>query len=226
MHLLPRIYTKLQIKEDTAGPGLSNTSKSAQLSIVIKGEQIFGHKVAHFFHTTYDVRRSEDVINPRTSHCDVMLLSDLEPNEKSCVDATVAHPYLYCRVIGIYHANVLYVGPGLKTYNPIRLDFLHVHWFEHNTSQGHNSDWASLRLNYLSFPPKTEKDTYGFVDPSLVLRGCHLIPAFSAGKKHPEGTWFANMAKDSMDWKGYYVNRCATLNGPPPLLKYSQICRS
>ncbi|KJA15800.1 hypothetical protein HYPSUDRAFT_148660 [Hypholoma sublateritium FD-334 SS-4] len=208
-HLLPRIRAKLKIKDDILGSSLASSTQSPQISIVIKGERIFNHKVAHFYHTTYDVRRSEDVINPRTSHCDVMLLSDLEPNETSCVDAAVAHPYLYCRVIGIYHANVVYVGPGMKEYKAIRFDFLHVRWFELNISQGHNSDWASLRLNYLSFPSETEKDSYGFVDPSLVLRGCHLIPAFSGGKRHGEGTWFANMAKDSKDWKGYYVNRFA-----------------
>lgn len=198
---------KLKIKEDISTSGVTGATQSAQISIVIKDDRIFKHKIAHFYHTTYDVRRSEDVINPRTSHCDIMLLSDLESSDTSCVDAAVAHPFLYCRVIGVYHANVVYVGPGMKDYEPIRFDFLHVRWFELNISQGHNSDWSSLRLNYLSFPSVAGQDSFGFVDPSLVLRGCHLIPAFSLGKRHPEGTWFSNMAKDSTDWNGYYVNR-------------------
>ncbi len=218
------MLTKFRIKEDNPESSLTSSTQSAQISIVIKGDRIFSHKVAHFYHTTYDVRRSDDVINPRTSHCDVMLLSDLKPNETSRVDATVAHPYLYCRVIGIYHANVVYFGPGMKTYEATRLDFLHVRWFEVNTSQGRDSEWTSLRLNYLSFPPKVEKHYYGFVDPTLVLRGCHLIPAFAVGKDHPEGTWYANMAKDSKDWKGYYVNRCGKLISPLLLLKIYQVC--
>ncbi len=69
------------------------------------------------------------------------------------------------------------------------------------------------------FLRKLRSHSYGFVDPSLVLRGCHLIPAFAVGKDHPEGTWYANMAKDSKDWKGYYVNRCGKLISPLLLLK-------
>ncbi len=137
--------------------------------MVIKDNRIFNHKVAHFYHTTYDVRRSEDVINPRTSRCNVMLLADRETHEASSVDAAAVHPYLYCHVIGVYHANVVYVGPGVKEYKATRFDFLYVRWFELNTSQGHSADWASLRLNYLSFPSEAEQDSYGFVDPASSL---------------------------------------------------------
>lgn len=208
---MPRVLAKLKTK-DTSGSGVASATQLAPISIIIKDDRIFRHKLARFYHTTYDVRRAEDVINPRTSHCDVMLLSDLEPNDMSCVDAEVSHPFLYCRVIGIYHANVVYTVPGMIEHDTIRFDFLHVRWFEHNIPPGPNSDWDSLRLNYLTFPSVIGKDSFGFVDPSLVLRGCHLIPAFSAGKHHAEGTWFSVMAKESQDWKGYYVNRPANFS--------------
>ena len=32
-----------------------------------------------------------------------------------------------------------------------------------------------------------EEDAFGFVDPKDVLRGCHILPRFAAGKRHPDG---------------------------------------
>ncbi|KJA13829.1 hypothetical protein HYPSUDRAFT_99722, partial [Hypholoma sublateritium FD-334 SS-4] len=211
-HLLPRILKKLKINEDSLGSGDTSMEQLAQKWIVVKSDRIFQHKLAHFYHTTYDVRRSEDVINPRTAHCDVMLLADLEPNGTSHSDMTATHPFLYGRVIGIYHVNVVYVGQGMKSYEAMRFDLLQIRWFQVEISDlqdRHLSEWASLRLNRLSFPSMAFKDSFGFLDPSLVLRGCHLIPMFSSGKRHPSGTGFSGMAKDGNDWRGYYVNRFA-----------------
>lgn len=202
---------KLKIKEDSLGP----VEQLAPNYVVVKSDRIFKHKLARFYYTTYDVRRSEDVINPRTSHCDVMLLADPEPNDTSSIDAADTHPFLYGRVIGIYHANVVYVGPGAKNYEPMRFDFLHVRWFQLDIvdlTSNHSSEWEFLRLNRLSFPTMTEKYSFGFVDPSVILRGCHLIPAFCMGKRHPDGIGFSAMSKDAKDWRGYYVNRYDTFH--------------
>ncbi len=167
--------------------------------------------MARFYYTTYDVQQAEDVINPRTSHCDVMLLADLAPNNKAHSGTTSIHPFLYGRVIGIYHANVVYIGPGMKDYDPMHFDLLYIRWFhiEQPDFQENKqySDWASLRLNCLSFPSMTGNDSFGFMDPSLVLRGCHIIPAFFSGKRHPSGIGFSSMSKDGNDWRSYYVNR-------------------
>lgn len=204
--MLPRILKKLKISEDGLGSGDTSMEQLAQKWVVVKNDRIFQHKLARFYHTTYDVRRSEDVINPRTTHCDVMLLAD-HP------DMTITHPFLYGRVIGIYHVNVVYVGQGMKSYDAMRFDLLHVRWFQLEMSDlqdRHLSEWVSLRLNRLSFPSMASKDSFAFVDPSLVLRGCHLIPAFSSGKRHPGGTGFSGMAKDGNDWRSYYVNRSDT----------------
>ena len=57
-------------------------------------------------YTTYDMRRDQDTINPRT-HADVMVLN---PGDEESEDER--HPYWYARVCGIFHANVLYLGPG------------------------------------------------------------------------------------------------------------------
>ncbi|KJA27429.1 hypothetical protein HYPSUDRAFT_130944 [Hypholoma sublateritium FD-334 SS-4] len=211
-HLLPRVLKRLKIKENTLGPNAASAVQLAQNWVVIKSDRIFQHKLARFYYTTYDVRRSEDVINPRTAHCDIMLLADLEPNDASRTDAAATHPFIYGRVIGIYHINVVYVGPGMENYDAMRFDFLHVRWFQLDIPDargGHSSDWASLRLNSLYFPTMTGQHSFGFLDPSVVLRSCHLIPAYSLGKRHPDGTGFSGMSRDGNDWKSYYANRFA-----------------
>jgi hypothetical protein len=36
------------------------------------------------------------------------------------------HPFNYAQVLGVFHANVIYIGPGLANYQPQQMDFLWV----------------------------------------------------------------------------------------------------
>jgi hypothetical protein len=90
---------------------------------------MYAHKLDRFYYTTYDVRCSEDVINPRTSHCDVMLLG---PQAEGMSKETPPHRFLYARVLGIYHVNVVYTGPCMVSYELMKFDFLWVRWFNVN----------------------------------------------------------------------------------------------
>jgi hypothetical protein len=83
----------------------------------IKADRMYKHNVMRINYTTSDVRRAQDVINPSTPHCNVMLLGRNE--EDSSVDQQ--HPYLYACVLGIYHVNATYVGPGMVTTARIEL---------------------------------------------------------------------------------------------------------
>ncbi|KJA26033.1 hypothetical protein HYPSUDRAFT_105527, partial [Hypholoma sublateritium FD-334 SS-4] len=212
-HLFPRILKKLEADTpsfELGGPGLKEMARD---TVIIKNNRVFAHKLARFYYTTYDVRRSEDVINPRTSHCNIMLLSDFFSNAQNSLDTATEHPFLYGRVIGIYHINIVYIGPGMQGYEPMRFDFLHVRWFYIDKTQAPRrgaSAWESLRLDLLSFPPTTNDDAFGFLDPALVLRSCHLIPAFSCGKKGSEKAGHNILRpRDGDDWNSYYVNRFA-----------------
>jgi hypothetical protein len=208
-HLLPKIQSKIQehgtsqITPLEAPLNIPDTlaENNTLNSILIKGNRMYAHKIARFYHTTYDVRRSEDIINPRTSHCDIMLLA-----ERGAGDGGTADAFLYARVLGIYHVNIVYTGPGMINYEPMRFDFLWVRWFE-RSSNTLSSHWKASRLESLEFPPMASKDAFGFVDPALVLRGCHLIPAFSLGKSHSDGVGLSSIAKDGQEWREYYVNR-------------------
>lgn len=96
---------------------------------------------------------------------------------------TSPHRFLYARVLGIYHVNVVYMGPGMVSYEPMKFDFLWVRWF--NVSLDATYSIKRLRrasrqahLDCLTFPPMAADDAFGFVDPELVLCGCHLLPMF------------------------------------------------
>ena len=126
-----------------------------------------------------------------------MVLNDTSEDE--------AHPFRYARVLGIYHANVVYVGPGMVDYYPRRLEFLWVRWYR--TVDTIHSGWTARKLDRVQFYSMTEDDAFGFVDPSDVLRACHIIPAFARGRLHLDGKGLSRCAQDSSDWVSYYVNR-------------------
>jgi hypothetical protein len=151
--------------------------------------------------TTYDVRQSQDVLHPSTSHHNIMVLTE-GPDEGD--DLSDDHRFAYARILGIYHANVVYTGPGMVDYQYRRVDFLWVRWYERTQDR---SGWHNLKLDRVQFPPMVDRDAFGFVDPSDVLRSCHIIPAFSSGKVHTDGKGLSVCAHDSSDLRVYYVNR-------------------
>ncbi len=151
-------------------------------------------------YTTYDGRRDQDTINART-HADIMTLN---PSE----DAAQDHPYWYARVYGVFHARVRYSGPGRKHGKVFLMHFLWVRWYElDRTAPG---GFSARRLHRLRFVPKSHPLAFGFLDPDLVLRGCHLIPAFHHEKVEDEDIIRTALARpregdDQSDWRYYYV---------------------
>jgi hypothetical protein len=161
---------------------------------------MYRHNLARINYTTYDVRRSQDVINPNTSHRDIILLANQDEERRT----NVTHPFLYARVLGIYHVNVVYNGPCMLDYAPRRFYFFWVRWFEYI---GDTASWHDRRLDSIHFPPTANSDAFGFVDPRDVLRGCHIVQAFKHGKVHLDGVGLSRCASDAQDWRQYLVNR-------------------
>ncbi|KAF7965444.1 hypothetical protein HWV62_43499 [Athelia sp. TMB] len=89
-----------------------------------------------------------------------------------------AHPYLYARIIGIFHANVVYTGTVPVDYSPRAVDFLWVRWFEHVDED--SSGWTGSTLDRLRFPTMADEDSFAFLDPRDVLRACHIVPPVHA----------------------------------------------
>lgn len=142
----------------------------------LMNDQMYEHHVIRFNFLRDDIRRDQDSVNTKT-HPDIMLLAS---------DNDDSHPYLYARVIGIFHAQVRYTGPGstVETRKYRRVDFLWVRWFELDESYRHG--FQHRRLPRVKFVSTDTGAAFGFVDPHDVLRASYLMPAFD----HGEGTMY------------------------------------
>ena len=191
-HLLPRIC---EIHSgDLNGNESEPDGPPPITSVIFKGNRIYRHNILRINYTTYDVRRETDMVNPRTQHRDILLLAQDGSNHRFC----------YARVLAIFHANVIYTGLGSQDFSPRRMEFLWVRWLELVDAP---AAWDTYLLDRVRFVLMNRADAFGFVDPGNVLRSCHLVPAFTAGKLHTDGVVFSRIARDSEDWKQYYVNR-------------------
>lgn len=201
-HLLPRMGAVLGSKRDSPGNNNNATHDNnlCSSSIIFKHDRIYSHSLMRINHTTYDVRRSQDVINPSTSHCHVMLFASSEHP-----DSSPSHPFKYAQVLGIYHVNAMYIGPGMIDYEAHKFEFLWVRWFQ-PVDTG-STGWSDRKVDRVQFPPIARGDAFDFIDPADVLRSCHIIPRFAKGQLHSDGKGLSTCARDSADWVEYYVGR-------------------
>jgi hypothetical protein len=201
-HLLPRLLTDLQSQTSSSQNICSvNGGNISDLNtILFKHDRMYRHNLARINYTSYDVRRSEDVVNASTPHHNIMVLSNLG-DENSPI---TSHPFKYAQVLGIYHVNAIYVGPGMTNYQTHRMEFLWVRWYQITGTCG---GWDNRKLDRIQFAAMSAQGTFGFLDPADVLRACHVIPAFAKGVLHIDGMGLSHCAQDSKDWVEYYVNR-------------------
>ena len=118
-----------------------------------------------------------------------------------------AHPYWYARVLGIFHAQVLHLGSKSTNHSPRHMEFLWVRWF--GQVPGHRFSMKAAWLPKVGFVPKEDDMAFGFLDPSLVVRGCHLVPSFSEGQMNrllSAEVTAAQLPGNVLDWLAYYVN--------------------
>ncbi|KAG2737076.1 hypothetical protein P692DRAFT_20695012, partial [Suillus brevipes Sb2] len=196
---LPRLKTHILERLDAGTPGFPakdpTHADNDRDSILFKRNRIYHHNLARFNFTSYDVRRSQDVINPKTPHCNIMLL------QRDLDDDNLDGNYRYAKVLGIHHVNAIRTG---NVYESHRVEFLFVRWYQ--SVQRH--DWETRTLGRVRFLPLSNPDAFGFLDPGDVLRGCHIIPAFSRGERNP-GDGISPLAGDKYDWHEYFVNSFA-----------------
>jgi len=172
--------------------------------LIMNNGTIYRHKVLHVNYTTYDLRRVQDSLNPRLpGHGDVMVLSPENEDENEN-----PHPYWYACILGIYHANVRYIGSdSTVSREPQCMEFLFVRWFGRDLTP--NPGWKTKRLFRLGFVPGNDETAFGFIDPAQVIRSVHLILAFSWGrvtKYLPQQSVIVHGAKEpNDDWQLYYV---------------------
>lgn len=192
-HLLGRLLNK---EFDGDEHQFTNAERN---TVRIVDNRIYSAKVLRVNYTTYDVRRDQDSMNPSTERRDIMVLSPEEGED--------AHPYWYARVIGVFHARVLHTGPQAVNRSVQHMEFLWVRWF--GIVPGHKYGFKVARLPKVGFVPDTDDQAFGFLDPSLVIRGCHLIPAFADGRTSELLTTqntAARLPGEIDDYVAYYVS--------------------
>jgi hypothetical protein len=209
-HLLPRILSDLRERRKTKAslfdnlePGLADDFDESVCkpdSVVFKNDRLYRHNTIRINYTTYDVRRAQDTINPKTSHCNVMVLKDDDMHSEDPEDW-----FRYAQVLAIYHANVIYVGPGMLDYEPRRVEFLWVRFYQKDARV--RSGWQAQMLDRIQFPSIFNNSSFGFISPDEVLRASHIMPAFSLGRLHLDGRGLSKAVKDSAEWKSYFVGR-------------------
>ncbi|KAF8150474.1 hypothetical protein K438DRAFT_1988433 [Mycena galopus ATCC 62051] len=173
-------------------------SEEQRKTVKIIGQHIYTVQMLRVNYTTYDMRIDQDSINPRT-HADVMVISpETGPG---------AHPFWYARVLGVFHADVLHTGPESRTNGSQSMEFLWVRWF--GIEPNYRSGFKVARLPKVGFVPEDDPNAFGFLDPALVLRGCHLVPAFANGRTSEllktVSPTAARPLGESDDWANFYV---------------------
>ena len=139
-------------------------------SVQILHNRLYSVATMHVNYTTYDVCREQDIVNPHTYN-NVMVLSYETKHGH--------HPYWFAHVLQVFRAHVCHCGAESHNLLVQPMEILWVHWYE--IVPGHHYRSTCTRLLKISFVPDSDLAAFGFLDPSLVIRGCHLIPVFSDG---------------------------------------------
>jgi hypothetical protein len=126
--------------------------------VTFVNNRIFKHKVMRINYTTYDLRRAQDSLNSCT-HADFMTL----PCDIHSGSTNDDFPYQFGRIIGIFHAMVLYNGTGLQLSKLQHMEFLFVRWF--TIDQRYRGGWKSKRLHQIRFVNGDDDTAFGFLDP-------------------------------------------------------------
>ena len=170
--------------------------------VIIKANTIYCQKTLRINYTTYDMRRDQDSLNT-CNNADFMVLGcENEENPD-------AHPYWYGRIIGIFHANINYQGPGSHSSDFQQMEFLWVCWLGRDQSNDYHEGWMSRCLPRVGFVDCEDDLAFRFLNPALIIRAVHLIPCFASGRTnlHLPRRSICRLAeeKDS-DWDLFYVN--------------------
>jgi len=198
-HLLSRVISTIRTENGISEEAVHDRSEPM---IFFKSDRMYRHNIMRLNYTTYDTRRCQDVINPSTSHHNIMVLNGEDDDHQN---SSSRHPFCYAQVLGIYHVNVIYTGPGMVDYRANRMEFLWVRWYRKVDSI--KRGWGTHQLDLVQFLPMASGDAFGFIDLLDVMRGSHIIPAFANGKCHVDDKGLSLCAQDSSDWASYYVNR-------------------
>ncbi|KAL0572623.1 hypothetical protein V5O48_009342 [Marasmius crinis-equi] len=86
------------------------------------------------------------------------------------------------------------------------MEFLWVRWF--GTEPDYRSGSKTAKLPKIGYVPDDDELAFGFLDPEVVIRGCHLVPDFAGGKTDELLRANNSVARPpgvTEDWQNFYV---------------------
>ena len=178
--------------------GEHDFSEADRRKITIRNSRLYLKKVLRINYTTDDCRREQDSINVRTQSNIVTISYD--------ADKSTDNLYWYGKVIGIFWAEVYHQFENVcyPSSDSVFIDIVWVRWYGRDSSVC--SGWKARRLPRIGFDPGVP---LGFIHPSQILRGAHLIPAFHHGQTDhlfPPSKLARRPEDNDKDWQFYYVN--------------------
>jgi hypothetical protein len=191
-HLLGRI------RKHNFGDDAHQFSDNERNSIRIRNNTIYRLATFRVNYTTYDMRRDFDTVNPQTHPFIIVPSPETEQG---------AHPFWYAAILGIFHADVQYAGNDSRDFQFKRMEFLWVRWL--GVVPGRSFGRRHAKLPKIGFVPDSDEFAFGFLDPSCVVRGCHLIPSFIDGKTQDllttDSISLGRVGTEYDDWSNYSV---------------------
>ena len=109
-------------------------SDEACENIIFYKDRIYSHKTLRINYVTYDGIPAQDCISPKRS-ADVMVYAREEQTEENPNPSA----YWYARVVGIFHANVIWNNGQSHFHEPQKVDFLFVRWL--GTDPDYEASW-------------------------------------------------------------------------------------
>ena len=173
-------------------------------NVHIVNDRIYEHKTMRVNYRTYDLQQEYDIVNSR-KHANILTVSPLFDHVSHT--SSDGHPFRYARVLGIYHANIVYFNPITRSSLAQTMEFLLVHWYRRDSR--YKAGFKRRRLHRLELLAPDDPEALGFLDPDDVIRGSHLIPAFAHGVE--EGWALPSVTGVGKEaWQFYYVNWCVS----------------
>ena len=165
--------------------------------VEIISNTLYRHKTLELTYTTYDMQEDKDTLYQRKSP-DIMVHSDDQE-----------HPYLYGRVLDLFHIDVKNRGPDslLPNGETAILPLAWIRWFRLDTSL-EPCGFSSLRYPMVSFYESHEADAFGLIHPDEIIRSAHLIPHFRSGLtgEYLNVRSRGRPVSEDMDWKHFNIN--------------------
>lgn len=208
--LKDHILSRLCQYDYNEGERQFTATQRSQLHFLEDLNRVIAPKSFRVNYTSYDIRRNQDYMRPGPD-CTIMTLS--------CEDSPDSHPFWYAQILRAFVIPFVHTAPDARNRSPQTMEILWVRWL--GIVPGYIWGFKVARLPKVGFVPEQDDEAFGFLDPSLVLRRCHLIPAFSEGRTNAllrPGKSIARKPGDIDDWSEFYVNmsvfslnRCAYL---------------